>query len=83
MSTYFLPSVAIRHRALLSFCHVLYVFSFVVFSLIHLPSLQTTAYHYIGGFYGACTPTAMMVELVQNGPIAVSFEVRFVDFDLS
>ena len=34
-----------------------------------------TAYHYIGGFYGACNEALMRLELVKNGPIAVSFEV--------
>ena len=32
-------------------------------------------YHYIGGFYGGCNPELMQKELVENGPIAVSFEV--------
>lgn len=35
----------------------------------------STAYHYIGGFYGACNEAWMRIELVKNGPIAVSFEV--------
>ena len=34
-----------------------------------------TAYYYIGGFYGACNEPEMRLELVTNGPIAVSFEV--------
>lgn len=34
-----------------------------------------TGYHYIGGFYGACNEELMKIELVKNGPIAVSFEV--------
>ena len=36
---------------------------------------RTTDYHYIGGYYGACNEQLMQAELVQNGPIAVSFEV--------
>ena len=34
-----------------------------------------TAYKYIGGFYGACNEDLMKIALVNNGPIAVSFEV--------
>ena len=37
--------------------------------------LYTAEYHYVGGFYGGCSETAMIQELVQNGPMAVSFEV--------
>lgn len=32
-------------------------------------------YQYVGGFYGGCSEAAMMVELVNNGPMAVAFEV--------
>ena len=32
-------------------------------------------YDYVGGFYGGCNEPLMRVELVKNGPIAVSFEV--------
>ncbi|GFY38191.1 dipeptidyl peptidase 1 [Trichonephila inaurata madagascariensis] len=32
-------------------------------------------YKYVGGFYGGCNEDLMKMELVQNGPIAVSFEV--------
>ncbi|XP_044521966.1 dipeptidyl peptidase 1-like isoform X1 [Gracilinanus agilis] len=32
-------------------------------------------YHYVGGFYGACNEALMKLELVQHGPMAVSFEV--------
>uniref|UniRef100_UPI00358F3F4E dipeptidyl peptidase 1-like n=1 Tax=Myxine glutinosa TaxID=7769 RepID=UPI00358F3F4E len=32
-------------------------------------------YQYIGGFYGACNEPLMRLELVNNGPVAVSFEV--------
>ncbi|KAJ0063498.1 hypothetical protein NL108_002726, partial [Boleophthalmus pectinirostris] len=31
-------------------------------------------YNYVGGFYGACSEAAMMLELVKNGPMAVAFE---------
>ncbi|KAG7261125.1 hypothetical protein CRUP_004313, partial [Coryphaenoides rupestris] len=41
--------------------------------------LYTTEYSYVGGFYGGCSETAMMLELVKNGPMAVSFEV-YPDF---
>ncbi|XP_058961544.2 dipeptidyl peptidase 1-like [Pocillopora verrucosa] len=34
-----------------------------------------TGYHYIGGFYGGCNEVLMRIELVKNGPVAVSFEV--------
>ena len=34
-----------------------------------------TNYRYIGGFYGACNEQLMRIALVQNGPIAVSFQV--------
>lgn len=36
---------------------------------------RATNYHYIGGYYGACNEALMQMELVKNGPIAVSFEV--------
>uniref|UniRef100_A0A1A8HUX3 Dipeptidyl peptidase 1 n=1 Tax=Nothobranchius kuhntae TaxID=321403 RepID=A0A1A8HUX3_NOTKU len=36
-------------------------------------------YGYVGGFYGGCSETAMMLELVQNGPMAVALEV-YPDF---
>ena len=39
----------------------------------------TQNYYYIGGFYGACNEPLMRMELVRNGPIAVSFEV-YKDF---
>lgn len=39
------------------------------------PRLHATDYHYIGGFYGACTEPAMRQELIMRGPIAVSFQV--------
>ncbi|XP_042905830.1 dipeptidyl peptidase 1 [Parasteatoda tepidariorum] len=32
-------------------------------------------FKYIGGFYGGCNEELMKMELVKNGPIAVSFEV--------
>ena len=34
-----------------------------------------TNYYYVGGYYGACNEPEMRVELVNNGPIAVGFEV--------
>ncbi|TNN32369.1 Dipeptidyl peptidase 1 [Liparis tanakae] len=37
------------------------------------------AYGYVGGFYGGCSEAAMMLELVANGPMGVSFEV-YPDF---
>ncbi|XP_041360896.1 dipeptidyl peptidase 1-like [Gigantopelta aegis] len=39
----------------------------------------TRDYYYVGGFYGACNEALMRIELVKNGPIAVSFEV-YPDF---
>lgn len=36
----------------------------------------TAAYGYVGGFYGGCSEAAMMLELVTNGPMGVSFEVE-------
>ncbi|XP_071781508.1 dipeptidyl peptidase 1 [Centroberyx gerrardi] len=41
--------------------------------------LYTAEYSYVGGFYGGCSEMAMMLELVQNGPMAVAFEV-YPDF---
>ena len=32
-------------------------------------------YRYVGGYFGACSESAMLTELVKNGPIAVAFEV--------
>ena len=40
---------------------------------------HSTNYYYVGGYYGACSEEAMRVELVQNGPMSVSFEV-YSDF---
>ena len=34
-----------------------------------------TDYYYVGGYYGACNEPQMRLELVNNGPIAVGFEV--------
>lgn len=34
-----------------------------------------TNYHYIGGFYGACNEELMRLALVNNGPVAVGFQV--------
>ncbi|RWS06917.1 Dipeptidyl peptidase 1-like protein [Dinothrombium tinctorium] len=39
----------------------------------------TARYGYVGGFYGACNEELMMIELVRNGPMSVSFEV-YSDF---
>ncbi|XP_006013218.1 dipeptidyl peptidase 1 [Latimeria chalumnae] len=36
-------------------------------------------YHYVGGFYGACNEGLLKLELVENGPIAIAFEV-YADF---
>lgn len=41
--------------------------------------IYTAEYNYVGGFYGGCSETAMMLELVKNGPMAVAFEV-YPDF---
>lgn len=35
----------------------------------------TAEYNYVGGFYGGCSESAMMLELVKNGPMGVAFEV--------
>ena len=40
--------------------------------------IYTAEYNYVGGFYGGCSETAMMLELVKNGPMAVAFEVTAV-----
>ncbi len=32
-------------------------------------------YHYIGGYYGACSEELMRLELVNHGPIAVGYDV--------
>jgi cathepsin C len=39
------------------------------------PRQYSTNYRYVGGFYGACNEALMKIELVKNGPLAVSFEV--------
>ncbi|XP_014325848.1 dipeptidyl peptidase 1 [Xiphophorus maculatus] len=41
--------------------------------------MYTAEYGYVGGFYGGCSETAMMLELVNNGPMAVALEV-YPDF---
>uniref|UniRef100_H3DQF2 Cathepsin C n=2 Tax=Tetraodon nigroviridis TaxID=99883 RepID=H3DQF2_TETNG len=41
--------------------------------------IYTAEYKYVGGFYGGCSEAAMMVELVNNGPMAVALEV-YPDF---
>eukprot|EP01100_Stratorugosa_tubuloviscum_P009302 TRINITY_DN389_c0_g1_i3.p1 TRINITY_DN389_c0_g1~~TRINITY_DN389_c0_g1_i3.p1 ORF type:complete len:493 (-),score=196.99 TRINITY_DN389_c0_g1_i3:104-1504(-) len=40
---------------------------------------NVTDYYYIGGYYGASTTELMMLEIYENGPITVSFEV-YSDF---
>ena len=40
---------------------------------------HSTNYYYVGGYYGACSEEGMRAELVQNGPMSVSFEV-YSDF---
>jgi len=37
-----------------------------------MPRLRTSRYDYVGGYYGACTESAMIREL-QDGPIPVAF----------
>ncbi|XP_048738617.1 dipeptidyl peptidase 1-like [Ostrea edulis] len=39
------------------------------------PRQYSYRYQYVGGFYGACNEELMMINLVKNGPMAVSFEV--------
>eukprot|EP01006_Ploeotia_vitrea_P055735 TRINITY_DN68027_c8_g1_i1.p1 TRINITY_DN68027_c8_g1~~TRINITY_DN68027_c8_g1_i1.p1 ORF type:complete len:467 (-),score=55.63 TRINITY_DN68027_c8_g1_i1:617-2017(-) len=39
------------------------------------PKYFTKSYHYVGGFFGACNEALMRLELVKNGPLAVSFQV--------
>ncbi|KAL7065122.1 hypothetical protein AAHC03_04701 [Spirometra sp. Aus1] len=39
----------------------------------------SSEYHYVGGYYGACNAELMQLELVQNGPFPVGFEV-YSDF---
>ena len=41
---------------------------------------HSTDYYYVGGFYGACNEAEMRLELYNNGPIAVGFEV-YNDFE--
>ncbi|KAL5018530.1 hypothetical protein ScPMuIL_004252 [Solemya velum] len=43
------------------------------------PRYYTQNYYYIGGYYGACNEELMKLDLVKNGPVAVSFEV-YPDF---
>ena len=40
----------------------------------HPHNVNATDYKHLGGFYGACNEALMRIELVNNGPIAVSFE---------
>ncbi|KAH3818718.1 dipeptidyl peptidase 1-like isoform X2 [Dreissena polymorpha] len=39
------------------------------------PRVYSTRYEYVGGFYGACNEALMRINLVNNGPMAVAFEV--------
>ncbi|KAG8002086.1 Metabotropic glutamate receptor 5 [Nibea albiflora] len=41
--------------------------------------VYTADYYYVGGFYGGCSETAMMMDLVKNGPMGVALEV-YPDF---
>ncbi|KAM4589195.1 dipeptidyl peptidase 1 [Fundulus diaphanus] len=41
--------------------------------------MYAAEYGYVGGFYGGCSETAMKLELVKNGPMAVALEV-YPDF---
>jgi len=36
-------------------------------------------YRYVGGFFGGCSHEAMMVALVQNGPLAVTYAPMFTN----
>ncbi|KAF2362011.1 Peptidase C1A papain C-terminal [Trinorchestia longiramus] len=38
--------------------------------------IYTTAYNYVGGYFGACNEDEMMLALVENGPLAVGIEVQ-------
>ncbi|KAJ8301667.1 hypothetical protein KUTeg_020654 [Tegillarca granosa] len=35
----------------------------------------STRYEYVGGFFGACNEPLMQINLVNNGPMAIAFEV--------
>jgi hypothetical protein len=37
----------------------------------------------VGGYYGGCSEAAMKKALVENGPLAVSFEVSSLFLSLS
>lgn len=45
----------------------------------HCVSHYVSQYGYVGGFYGGCSEAAMKLELVNNGPMGVAFEV-YPDF---
>ena len=47
----------------------------VLLSFSDLSRHYTSAYRYVGGYYGGCSEEAMMKALVENGPLSVSFEV--------
>ncbi|XP_042217957.1 dipeptidyl peptidase 1-like [Homarus americanus] len=39
------------------------------------PRTYVSEYEYVGGYYGACNEELMMLALVENGPMALAFEV--------
>lgn len=43
------------------------------------PAAVVAQYDYVGGYFGACSEEAMLLELYHGGPLAVSFEV-YPDF---
>ena len=36
---------------------------------------RSTKYKYVGGYFGACNEEEMLMDLVNNGPVSVAFEV--------
>ncbi|XP_044521963.1 dipeptidyl peptidase 1-like [Gracilinanus agilis] len=44
-------------------------------SLKNCTRYYVSDYYYVGGFYGACNEALMKLELVQHGPIVVSFKL--------
>ncbi len=36
---------------------------------------RSTDYSYVGGYFGACNEQQMMMDVVNNGPVSVAFEV--------
>jgi cathepsin C len=53
--------------------------------LPNLAPLFVANYSYVGGYFGACSSAGMMESLLDNGPLAISFEVYpdFETFDFS